>query len=306
MPEPDYRREFRRSPHHLWLAILTLGLGILSAEPLGLVLGVTGYALGWIYLPDMPFFKRWLHRRNEREERKKALEEKVAFVRRRDAQLGKLSAARRARYDELAAVCREIGEATMDATDGAGEARVRKLEELMWTYVRLLGMEQSLETFLESERREDLPRLVREAEEEERRLAQEIEALRDAGSPQAVDARQRLHASRADRLSVLRKRLERVEEARENLALVTSEQDRLHQQIKLIRADSIATRNTEALSARIDASVQQLDQTNRWLSQMADFKDAVGDLPPPDVSIGFGEASTAPAQQKRRREKERA
>ncbi|MCU0613160.1 MAG: hypothetical protein MUE60_15410, partial [Candidatus Eisenbacteria bacterium] len=132
MTEPNYRREFARSPHHIWLAILTLGLGLLSVEFLGLILGVTGYTLGWIYLPDMPFFKKWLRRRSEGAERKKALEEMVSFVRRRDAQLGRLSPVRRERYDDLVTVCRDIERATTDGTDGAGETRARKLEELMW------------------------------------------------------------------------------------------------------------------------------------------------------------------------------
>jgi len=303
--EPNYRQEFRRSPHHLWLAILTLGLGLLSAELLGLILGVTAYTVGWIYLPDLPFFKRWVRKRREREERKRAMEEMVAFVRRRDAQLAKLSVTRSERYDELAAVCRDIERATIDGTDGAAETRVRKLEELMWTYLRLLGMEESLEVFLESERKEDLPRLVAEAEQEVDRLTAEVDAAKAGGASQAAETKERLLSSRRDRLEVLRRRFERSREAKENLTLVVSEQDRLQQQIKLIRADSMAMRNAEALTARIDASVEQLDQTNKWLAQMAEFKDVVGDLPPPDMRIGFGEGSTVPERQKRGRVKER-
>ncbi|MBN1424780.1 hypothetical protein JXA88_09490 [Candidatus Fermentibacteria bacterium] len=305
MPEPDYRREFKNSPHHLWLAILTVGVGVLSAEVLGLILGVTGYALGWIYLPDMPFFKRWVHRRREKEERRKALQEMILFVRRRDAELARLTNAGRTRYNELAAVCREIDQAGADGDDRSDGPRVRKLEELMWTYLRLLRMQESLEVFLEGERKEDLPRMVRESEEEVQRLAADIEADTSTGSPQSLESRQRLHSSRSDRLSVLHKRMARLQEAKENLALVASEQDRLHQQIKLIRADAMAMRNTEALTARIDASVEQLDQTNRWLAQMAEFKDVVGDLPPPDMRIGFGEAAT-PERERRGRVKQRA
>ena len=46
------------------------------------------------------------------------------------------------------------------------ELRVRKLDELMWTFLRLLTIEESLERFLETERREDVPALVKEAEVE--------------------------------------------------------------------------------------------------------------------------------------------
>ena len=55
--------------------------------------------------------------------------------------------------------------------DPATDPRLRKLDELMWTYLRLLGIEESLERFLETERREDLPQVVQEAEGEANSLS---------------------------------------------------------------------------------------------------------------------------------------
>ena len=60
---PNYRVEFLASPHHAVLGLLTLGAGFLSANALGLIAGGTLYALGWIHLPDLPFFRRWVDRR---------------------------------------------------------------------------------------------------------------------------------------------------------------------------------------------------------------------------------------------------
>jgi len=90
-----------------------------------------------------------------------------------------------------------------------------------------------------------------------------------------------------ERLEVLRKRMERSEQAKENVALVVAEQERLDQQIKLIRADAVAMKNAGALTARIDATVEHLDQTNKWLSEMDEFKDIVGDLPDTELRVGF-------------------
>jgi hypothetical protein len=95
-----------------------------------------------------------------------------------------------------------------------------------------------------------------------------------------------------ERLEVLRKRQQRLEQAQENLALVVSEQERLDQQIKLIRADAVATKNAEALTARIDATVEHLDQTNKWLSELDEFKDLVADMPATERRVGY--ASSAP------------
>jgi len=164
----------------------------------------------------------------------------------------------------------------------------------MWTYLRLLGIEQSLEQFLETEQREDVPALVKAAEAEAARLNAEVEALKAKGSDPTLETKQRFLGSRLERLDVLRKRQQRTTQAQANLQLVVSEQDRLDQQIKLIRADAVATKNAESLTARIDATVEHLDQTNKWLSELDDFKDLVGDMPSTERRVGY-QATPTPA-----------
>ena len=288
---PNYRREFLKSPHHIGLGLLTVGLGFLSAELLPLIIGGTLYALGWVYMPDISFFRRWVdHRRQSAEQAEEA--RKVAeFVQRRDTLLGSLTTRGREQYRALAGVCRDIEQASPDnplaAASTGPDPRLRKLDELMWTYLRLLGIQDSLERFLETERREELPKLIQEAEEEATALTAQVEALKAKGPGTALETKQRYLGSRLERLEVLRKRQQRIQQAQENLALVISEQERLNQQIKLIRADAVATRNADALTARIDATVEHLDQTNKWLSELDEFKDMVGDMPATEMRVGF-------------------
>jgi hypothetical protein len=293
---PNYRGEFLRSPHHAALALLTLGLGFLSAQLIGLLAGVTAYALGWIYLPDMGFFRSWVDRRWNAAQRAEDQQKVADFVRRRDALLASLSASRRERYNRLAAVCQDIETASADnllaAADPSTDPRLRKLDELMWTYLRLLGIEESLEQFLETERRDDLPGTLKEAEAETARLTGDMDALKAKGGGPSFEAKQRYLGSRLERLDVLRRRQQRVQQAQENLDLVVAEQDRLDQQIKLIRADAVATKNAEALTARIDATVEHLDQTNKWLSELDEFKDLVPDMPATEARVGY--AATTP------------
>lgn len=295
----NYRREYWRSKFHLWGSVLTLGLGLASAEPLGLILGAAAYVLGWIYVPDLPVFRRRVDRRIEAEKQAVLLEQTREFIRRRDAQMLALTGSRKNRYQDLARVCRDIEKATLETSGSSGEqaldTRLRKLEELMWTYLRLLTIEQSLEVFLETERKEDVPRLAQENGAECARLSADIEKLKQGGSQTMLDAKQRLLNSRQERQDVLQKRLQRAEQAQENLSLSISEEERLDQQIKLIRADAVASKNADVLSARIDASFQHLEQTNKWLSEMSEFKDMVGDLPPTDMRIGFGVQIQPPA-----------
>jgi len=288
---PNYHREFLKSPQHAALGLLTLGAGFMSGMILPLIAGVTCYTLGWIYLPDLPFFRRWVDRRQEKARRAEEAQKVSAFVQRRDSLIASLSLERRERYNRLAGVCRDIETASADnllaSADPTTDPRLRKLDELMWTFLRLLGIEESLEQFLETEKSENLPAVVKDAEAEAARLNGEIEALKTKGNAVALDTKQRYLSSRLERLEVLRKREQRSEQAQANLALVVSEQDRLEQQIKLIRADAVATKNAETLTARIDATVEHLDQTNKWLSEMDEFKDLVGDMPSTELRVGY-------------------
>ncbi len=67
---PNYHREFLKSPQHAALGLLTLGLGFMSGMMLPLIAGATCYTLGWIYLPDLPFFRRWVDRRHDAAKRR--------------------------------------------------------------------------------------------------------------------------------------------------------------------------------------------------------------------------------------------
>jgi hypothetical protein len=298
---PSYRSEFFKSPHHAALALVTLGGGFIlgSSFPLALVVGATAYVLGWIYLPDMPLFHRWVDRRGQAVQSAAAQVQVAKFVQQRDALIGSLTAASRSHYEALAAVCRDIEAASADTPlspdNPDDDPRLRKLDELMWTFLRLLSIEDSLKEFLETERREDLPAIVKNAEAEVAQLSAEFDALKAKGASVAIlDPKERLLDSKLERLDVLHKRQERICQAQSNLELVVSEEERLEQQVKLIRADAIASKNADTLSARIDATVEHLDQTNKWISEMSDFRDMVGEMPDSPKRIGYAAAAAPP------------
>jgi hypothetical protein len=296
-PSARPRRAFFKSPHHAVMTLATLGAGFVTAEPLYLLLGATAYTLGWIYLPDMKFFRKWLTKQQMTADASATSAEVAAFVQRRDAMVASLQPKLREEYYTLARVCREIEKATA-ADELSGDARLRKLDELMWMFLRLLTIEQSLVMYLETEKSEPLPQSLAEAERQVAALSDELEKMRQSGA--VPEHRERLFNSKKERLEVLRKRLERLEEAEANLEVVRAEQERLTEQIKLIRADAVASKNTEALSARISASVSQLNETNKWLSEMDQFKDLAEEPPLPARRVGFGTAAPPPIPAKGR------
>lgn len=286
------RQAFFKSPHHAALAAGTLGVGIMTGEPIGLIAGFVGYVLGWVYLPDMGFFSRWRESKVGEALEAERRAELGEFAAQRDALIAELTESRRAQNAEFAGVCRQV------AT--GHDPRARKLEEMQWTYLRLLGMQQTLEVFLEGERRDGVPILLSEAEDEIAALELENEKAR-ANGEQVTAAREKLYESRKSRYDVLRKRAQRIVEAQDNLQLATAELERLEEQTKLIRATSVATKNAGSLSDRIDATFDNLAQTNRWLSEMDAFRDQLGHLP--EGGMGVHSAIASPIEREWQRRK---
>ena len=297
-PPFNYRRAFWKSLHHAWLAVLTLGLGFASGEPLGLLAGATLYALGIVFVPDFGFFRRSMDAREAAARNRDAAAQLAAFQQQQEQTLTGLSAGRRTRYDRLVAVCRDIEAASNEAQNPTGldlTTRQRKLAELAWTYLRMLAIEQSLEVYLETERKEQVPALVRTLESEADTLAIEIEALKKKDPNHGTLAgRERLLTSRLERLAALRQRLTRIDQAQTNHDFLRSEQERLVEQVKLLRADAIASKNADTLTARIDLSIEHLSATNQWLAELAELKDLTAQMPPVPAS---GATATLPPRQ---------
>jgi hypothetical protein len=284
-PNDNSFLRFLKSPHHWWLLALTLGVGFLSANwvILGICAGV--YLLGWIHLPDMDIYKNWVKRNSDGAAQEADKAKIQAFVARRMGLIRQLSTERRARYPDLGLVCQEIVKATQESGPSEGDdPRLRKLDELMWTYLRLLVMEGSLESFVESESREGLPEEIETCQQEIAGLEKEL-----AGVPAGTsNVKQRLLDSKKEKLAVLVKRQARFQEATDNRALVSAEQDRLVEQIKLLRSDAVAARNSDALTDRINATVDHLNETNKLIAEMDQFKDLVADdLPVTGGRLGF-------------------
>jgi hypothetical protein len=264
-------------------------------QPLFLLAGAAAYALGWIYLPDAAWFRRWFDRQMEARNQMAEQAEVGQFLKQRAQLMNGLSPEGLSRYQALAAVCREIEAARTHPLAGEpgvspepADPRLFKLEELMWTFLRLLTIEDSLARFLSTEAGENIPLRIHETEQEIGRLSTKLDGQKEAASGPDAEAQLKLRDSRLELLDVLKKRQQRVDQAQTNLRLVRSEQERLEQQIKLLRADALAIKNTQTVTSRIDATVAHLDQTNRWLAELDEYRDLVGNLPQTERRLGFG------------------
>lgn len=287
----DYFKEFVKSKLHMYFGGACLGFAIISGNWFILILCAVVYGLGLTFLHDFPFFQKKIDAKYQAIIDEKQAQEVQKFKDNRDKQVTSLTKTNRDKYIALSLICKEIEKSTIEQngnTDDASNMRLRKLDELMFTYLKLLTIEQTLDVFVQSEKEDSTTDDITSTENMIMSVNKELEKLQ--GNPSAsrtIDGKQRLLASYNDRLETIKKRVEKYEQAKTNLQLVSAEQMRLSDQIKLLRADTIASRNAENISSRIDASVSNLDATNKWLSEINEFKDVVGDIPQSSARIGF-------------------
>src|SRR5262245_18782085 len=124
MPDSP-RKAFLSSPHHATLGLSALAAAIFGGPLVAIGAGVA-YVLGWVYLPDMQFFRRWRENRLAQQleaERQAALGD---FAVQRDALLGQLSKRRQEQHAVFTQTSAQIALGQ--------DPRARKLEEMQWTY----------------------------------------------------------------------------------------------------------------------------------------------------------------------------
>lgn len=290
--EINYFKEFLHSKLHYWIGGICGGLLLLSGNIFVAIISLVAYGLALTFIHEMPFFKKMVDAKYNDIQ---AQEDQVRigqFRAKRDRQVASLNPVRRKSYAELASLCKEIESSTLDqipSQDAASNVRLKKIDELMFTYLKLLVIEQSLEGFIDSETEEDVPAEIEQAQKQVDGVQAEMNKMKESNKVSAslIESKQRLLTSYGDRLEVLRKRHEQFAKAKDNIKLVSAEQSRLEEQIKLLKADTIANRNAESISDRIDQSVTHLDETNEWLGKLNEFNDVVGEIPPSNTRIGF-------------------
>lgn len=189
---------------------------------------------------------------------------------RRGALISQLDANALAQHEALEERCRAIlalnrdGEALLTQQD-------EQLRQLCWLHLRLLAARSAVQTVADTgtEDRRELERKLRDLE---KRRAQ------------ANDGADDLATSLDGQLSILRMRLSQFDEARNRLAYLDAEIERLRQQAELIREQSLLAvggTDSSSLSSTIQGLGDSLATTNRWMRDQRLTSDVAWEDAPP-------------------------
>ena len=273
MNEPNYYKEFGKSGINAGL-LIGMAAAFAAANPLVLMAAAAVYALTWVYAPTSHLFVRRIQGRLKLAADIANQDVLGEFVKRRDSLLERLNEANMQRYNVLSNTCAEVSNNDPDNTLING-----KLQDLLWTYLKMLLMQQGIETYLSETDAAAIDANLKTVEDEIKTLTSE---------------QQRLRASKDALRTTLVQHKKSLLDARENLDVLNSEISRLEHEIQLLRADAIANRNSDFLSAKIDASVGSLQESKAILQSMSNVSEMSLDIPTEAAGLGFKTVETVP------------
>lgn len=194
-------------------------------------------------------------------------------AKRLDAMKARLSDLDKDRYDALESRCRQILSEQPDTARDAATMQTDGLGKLLWVYLQLLVMRQSIVKVLTEQAGvggDSAQAAARYAELQTRLKQHSLEPD--------------LKRSIESQAEILAQRIQSRREARDKLEFIEAELTRVEEQVQLIREQCLLATSHEAMSDRIDSITSTLGTTTQWIhdqSRLYGVIEGVNDEAPP-------------------------
>ncbi len=268
----NYIREAFKVPYNLILLGGGLAAGLITMHPE--VVWPIVAALEILYLLGVaqhPRFQNLVHSRHA------ASEADAAAAQAGERLLATLSPERRERFAKVRERCEELQRSLAQSRGGGqlgdifGEQQTESVNKLLWAFLRALAHEQVLATFSTPARRSEI-------EESLRRVQADI------GKTELSEAMRTALTESAD---VLKKRLENLASAEENLENLRARLLRMENSILLIQEKALTRSDPSFIESEVQAATAGLDTSEEMLRMMdIPALDAVASGPTPEFLSG--------------------
>lgn len=249
----DYIREAFKVPYNLILLTGGLLAGVVTFHP-EVVWPIVG-ALEILYLLAVshhPRFQNLVHSRHS------AAEAAVTVAQAGDRLLATLTPERRDRFGKVRERCEELQRSLAQSRSGGqlgdlfGEQQTESVNKLLWAFLRALAHEQVLATFSTPARRHEI-------EENLRRVQADLEK---------PDLSETMRGALGESVEVLKKRLENLGDAEENLQSLRARLMRIENSILLIQEQALTRSDPSFIEAEVQAATAGLDTSEEMLRMM--------------------------------------
>lgn len=245
----SYVKEAFMSPWNLVFLIVAMVLAFVTvgATPVNELLLTFVAAIELLYLGIVPRQERFRRAVRARQiaERAKPPSEKELF-----RQLSKGSQKRYIRFRNLEKAIRDNYQRLSYASQGMLEAHLKKIDDLLDSYLNLLLQKERYERFTQQATEEEVVNAMAQ-------LRREMES----DPPRIRQIKQK-------RLDILEKRLGKFKKARENLAVIGAQIETIEDVTKYIHEQSLTMRNPEEIAFQLDTLISEVEETQASVAEI--------------------------------------
>jgi len=171
------------------------------------------------------------------------------------------------RYGKLAYLCNMIiRNADNLRVADQDDLRISGLNQLLWTFMKLLNSKIKINKILKQVTREDIEK--------------EINRITTRMSKE--DPASAIHRSLQGSLDIEKKRLDNLIKAGDSMKVVESELDRIEKQINLLHEESLVSSDPDVLTGKLDSVMESLQGTSRWMSEHNELFGSIEEASMPD------------------------
>jgi hypothetical protein len=178
-----------------------------------------------------------------------------------------LDGASQRRYADLARLCTQIiHNADTSRGNDQLDLRISGLNQLLWTFIKLLNSRIKISKMLMQVTRADIEREIKKISDQ---LTRE-------------DPASAIYRSLQGTLEIEKKRLENLIKAGESIKVVDSELDRIEKQVTLLHEEYLVSSAPDLLTNKLDAVMQSLQGTSRWMSEHNELFGSIDEITMPE------------------------
>lgn len=214
-----------------------------------------------LYLGTVPRNQRFrrLIRSQKMAERRKPPSQKEIFQ-----LLSRRSQRRYARLRKLKEEIRQNYQSLSYASQGLLDSHVRKIDNLLDSYLNLLHQRERYKKYMDTATEED--------------IEQSIQALKD----DMADDSERVRSVKKRRLRVLEQRRARFQKGHENLEIIGAQLGTIEDVVKYIHEQSWTLQNPDEISFQLDTLLEEVEETQASVQEIEDVfagpRDLLGDM----------------------------
>lgn len=241
--ETNYYKEAAADQYNLIVMIFFVLSALVALNPAPLLIGTGLEILYLLFVPETEFFKRYIDNKHFNRRAQQAEQE-------RQQRVQNLPHSQRRRYRKIDSLIERTEENLKESGEGLGGRMIDKLDRLRERYLWMMELVNDYAGYLNSLERGQIKSDISDVQEELKEADGEVKAALQ------------------ERLNILQKRFDRLEQVRNHHQIVKTQVQTVEDILRLIYESSMTMQNPQGISKQIDDLLFEVESTEEAVMEL--------------------------------------